>query len=68
MPGFGYPLQYSGLENSTVCIAHGITKSWIRLRDFHSYLNIMASLKKKKKKKKKKTLLISFKQIINPVP
>ena len=25
--GKGYPFQYSGLENSTDCIAHGITKS-----------------------------------------
>ena len=23
----GYPLQYSGLENSTDCIVHGVTKS-----------------------------------------
>ena len=25
--GKGYPLQYSGLENSMVCIVHGVTKS-----------------------------------------
>ena len=25
--GEGYPLQYSGLENSMDCIVHGITKS-----------------------------------------
>ena len=25
--GKGYPLQYSGLENSIDCIVHGITKS-----------------------------------------
>ena len=25
--GNGYPLQYSGLENSTDCIVHGITES-----------------------------------------
>ena len=31
----GYPLQYSGLENSMDCIVHGITKSWIQLNDFH---------------------------------
>ena len=24
----GYSLQYSGLENSMDCIAHGIAKSW----------------------------------------
>ena len=36
-PGEGkvYPLQYSGLENSMDCIAHGVTKSWTRLSDFH---------------------------------
>ena len=27
--GKGYPLQYSGLENSMDCIIHGFTKSWI---------------------------------------
>ena len=26
--GNGYPLQYSGLENSLDCIVHGVTKSW----------------------------------------
>ena len=26
--GNGYPLQYSGLENSMVCLVHGVTKSW----------------------------------------
>ena len=33
--GKGYPLQYSGLENSMDCIVHGVTKSQIRLSDFH---------------------------------
>ena len=27
--GKGYPLQYSGLENSMGCIVHGVTKSQI---------------------------------------
>ena len=31
----GYPLQYSGLENSTDCIVHGVAKSRTRLSDFH---------------------------------
>ena len=31
----GYPLQYSGLENSMDCIVPGVTKSRTRLRDFH---------------------------------
>ena len=36
----GYPLQYSGLENSLECIVHGVTKSQTRLSDFHFSLNI----------------------------
>ena len=39
--GKGYPLQYSGLENSMDCIVHGVTKSRTRLSEFH---------KKKKKR------------------
>ena len=35
--GNGYPLQYSGLENSMNSIVHGITKGWTRLSDFHMY-------------------------------
>ena len=31
----GYPLQYSGLENSMDCIVHGVSKSRIQLSDFH---------------------------------
>ena len=34
--GKGYPLQYSGLENSIHSMVHGVTKSWTRLSDFHS--------------------------------
>ena len=41
--GKGYPLQYSGLENSMDCIVHGVAKSWTRLSDFHfHFLNILA--------------------------
>ena len=36
--GKGYPLQYSGLENSMDCIVHGVTKSQTRQREFHFYL------------------------------
>ena len=32
--GIGYPLQYSGLENSMDCIVHGVAKSRTQLRDF----------------------------------
>ena len=33
--GNGYPLQYSGLENSMDFIVHGVAKSQTRLSDFH---------------------------------
>ena len=33
--GKGYPLQYSGLENSIDCIVHRVARSWTRLSDFH---------------------------------
>ena len=33
--GKGYPLQYSGPENSMDCIVHRVAKSWTRLSDFH---------------------------------
>ena len=31
--GKGYPLQYSGLENSMDCIVHGVAKSRTRMSD-----------------------------------
>ena len=37
--GKGYPLQYSGLENSMDCIVHGVAKSWTRLSDFHFHFH-----------------------------
>ena len=33
--GKGYPLQYSGLENSRDCKVHGVAKSQTRPGDFH---------------------------------
>ena len=33
--GKGYPLQYSGLENSKDYIVLGVTKSQTQLSDFH---------------------------------
>ena len=33
--GKGYPLQYSGLENSMDCIVYGAAKSQTQLSDFH---------------------------------
>ena len=35
--GKGYPLQYSGLENSIDCIVHGIAKSQTRLSNSHYF-------------------------------
>ena len=35
--GKGYPLQYSGLENSVDYTAHGVAKNWTQLSDFHLY-------------------------------
>ena len=37
-PGEGYPLQYSGLENSMDCVVHGVAKSQTQLSDFHFHL------------------------------
>ena len=33
----GYPLQYSGLENSMDCIVHGVAKSWTRLSNSFTF-------------------------------
>ena len=44
--GKGYPLQYSGLENSMDCIVHGVTKSQTRLSDFHFHFSSIAVIKK----------------------
>ena len=41
-PGQGYPLQYSGLENTVDCIVHGVAKSRTRLSDFHFHFQIPA--------------------------
>ena len=38
--GKGYPLQYSGLENSMDCIVHGVTKSWTRLSNFYFHFHV----------------------------
>ena len=38
--GKGYPLQYSGLENSMDCVAHGVTKSQTQLSNFHFHIHI----------------------------
>ena len=42
-PGEGnsYPLQYSGLKNSTDCTVHGVTKGGTRLSDFDLTLHAL---------------------------
>ena len=40
--GKGYPLQYSGLENSMDCMVHGITKSWTRLSELTSLISVLS--------------------------
>ena len=42
--GKGYPLQYSGLENSMACTVHGIIKSQTRLSNFHTHKRRFTSL------------------------
>ena len=38
--GTGYPVHYSGLENSMNCIVHGVAKSQTLLSDFHFHFTI----------------------------
>ena len=42
--GKGYPLQYSGLENSMDCIVHGVTESQTRLSDLHTHTSHITSV------------------------
>ena len=37
--GIGYPLQYSGLEDSMDCIVYGVAKSQTWLSDFHFHFH-----------------------------
>ena len=41
--GKGYPLQYSGLENSTDCIVHGVTKEVHIFSDFLQFSRSVVS-------------------------
>ena len=43
--GQGYPLQYSGLENSMDCRVHGVTKSQTQLRDFHFHFIFVKTIR-----------------------
>ena len=40
----GYPLQYSGLDNSMDCISHGVAKNWTQLTDFHFHFTFTLGL------------------------
>ena len=42
--GKGYPLLYSGLENSMDCIFHGVAKSQTQLSDVHCYFSFSIPL------------------------
>ena len=42
--GKGYPLQYSGLENSMDCIVREVEKSQTQLSDFHLLTHSLHSL------------------------
>ena len=39
--GKGYPLQYSGLENSMDYIVHGVAKNRTQLNNFHSITQLL---------------------------
>ena len=45
--GKGYPLQYSGLENSMGCLVCGVAKSRTQLSDFHFEKQLPTSSRKK---------------------
>ena len=42
--GKGYPLQYSGLENSMDCIVHGVAKSQTQLSNFHFHFQLIQQI------------------------
>ena len=52
--GKGYPLQYSGLENSMNCMVYGVAKSGAHLSAFHFSLSILLAFLRGGKKKCKK--------------
>ena len=54
--GKGYPLQYSGVENSMDCIVHGVAKSRARWSDFHFHFSLTSEPLGKLRKKYKPTL------------
>ena len=38
--GKGYPLQYSGLENSMDCVVHGVAKSRTQVNNYHFHFSL----------------------------
>ena len=44
--GKGYPLQYSGQENSVDFIVHGVSQSLTQLNDFHFHWNFLVQIVK----------------------
>ena len=42
--GIGYPLQYSGLENTMDYIVHGVAKSWTWMSNFYMDLTFQISM------------------------
>ena len=41
--GKGYPLQYSGLEDSINCMVHGVAKSGTRLSDSYFHYPLVSN-------------------------
>ena len=54
--GKGYLLQYSGLENSTDCTVHGVSKSQTRLSDFDFHFSVSALMSPQRSNKSRITL------------
>ena len=65
-PGEGksYLLQYSGLENSMVCIVHGVAKSQTQLSDLHFQFHIKLQWKSYKQKNHMLELMLTDLSII----
>ena len=68
--GNGYPLQYSGLENSKdrgawQTMVHSVTKSLTRLNDFHFHADIMFPFSDKKTEAKDHYTICSGTHILN---
>ena len=54
--GKGYPLQYSGLENSMGCMVHGVTKNQTRQSDFHFHFHYKQKLGMRQKPRNHSTV------------